>query len=53
MKLKWPIVLAALLVFATPSVATANAGTPLMWATGMHLLFGNLLIACAKARCSP
>lgn len=29
---------------AIPSVAQANAGTPLMWASMLHLLFGNLLI---------
>ncbi|MGJ8657544.1 MAG: hypothetical protein ACSHX6_13930 [Akkermansiaceae bacterium] len=32
-----------LLVFL-PCTASANAGTPLMWATFLHLLFGNALI---------
>ena len=34
--------LAALLL--TPATAQANAGTPLMWATLLHLFIGNLLI---------
>jgi len=29
---------------ALPSVALANAGTPLMWAGMLHLVFGNLVI---------
>lgn len=29
---------------ALPSVAFANAGTPLMWLTGLHLLIGNAVI---------
>jgi len=35
---------AVLLLLAIPSLAQANAGTPLMLATGVHLLFGNLII---------
>jgi hypothetical protein len=31
-------------VAALPSVALANAGTPLMWASMLHLIFGNLII---------
>jgi hypothetical protein len=30
------------------SVAQANAGTPLMWASALHLLFGNLIIGLAE-----
>lgn len=35
---------AVLLLLAGPSLAQANAGTPMMLATGVHLLFGNLII---------
>lgn len=31
-----------------PHVASANAGTPLMWATMFHLAFGNLLIGLGE-----
>lgn len=31
-------------IVALPSAALANAGTPLMWAGMLHLVFGNLLI---------
>jgi hypothetical protein len=31
-------------VTSAPSVALANAGTPLMWATALHLLIGNACI---------
>lgn len=37
----------AALVF-WPMSASANAGTPLMWATEFHLLFGNALIGAAE-----
>ena len=37
----------ALLVTATLP-AYANAGTPLMWATAFHLVFGNLIIGLAE-----
>lgn len=33
-----------LILLVTPSVAFANAGTPLMWAGAFHLLIGNALI---------
>lgn len=32
------------LVLATPAVAWANAGTPLLWAGAFHLVFGNAVI---------
>jgi hypothetical protein len=32
----------------TPSVALANAGTPLMWAGILHLLIGNLVVGVAE-----
>lgn len=38
--------LAALVLW--PMSASANAGTPLMWATMFHLLFGNALIGAAE-----
>ena len=41
-------ILAILLLLAVPSVAEANAGTPLMWASMLHLVFGNLLIGIAE-----
>lgn len=31
-------------VLSAPALALANAGTPLMWAGMLHLMFGNLLI---------
>jgi hypothetical protein len=34
----------ALLLLGLPSVVQANAGTPLMWAGMLHLVFGNLII---------
>jgi hypothetical protein len=37
----------ALLAFL-PAVAYANAGTPLMWATILHLVFGNALIGVGE-----
>ena len=36
--------LVAAVFLGTPSVAHANAGTPLMWATMSHLVFGNAII---------
>ena len=33
-----------LMVVLTPSVAFANVGTALMWASGLHMLFGNILL---------
>jgi hypothetical protein len=40
--------IAALLCLMTPSIALANAGTPLIWAQVFHLLFGNALIGLAE-----
>ena len=37
-------ILIAIIAFGDPSVATANAGTPLMWASALHMLFGNAAI---------
>ena len=37
-------ILTALALLAVPSVAQANAGTPLAWVGMLHLVFGNLLI---------
>jgi hypothetical protein len=31
-------------VLLEPRLASANVGTPLMWAGGLHLVFGNALI---------
>jgi len=42
----WPILLA--LVATLPLTASANAGTPLMWATMLHLVFGNFLIGIGE-----
>ena len=39
-----------LCVLALPMVAMANAGTPLMWAGMLHLLFGNALIGIFEGR---
>lgn len=42
----------ALLIFTTflmPQVASANAGTPLMWASVFHLTLGNLVIGLGEA----
>lgn len=33
-----------LIALGAPAVAQANAGTPLMWLTGLHLVFGNFVI---------
>jgi hypothetical protein len=41
-------ILAGLLLLAIPSVAQANAGTPLMWAGMLHLVFGNLIIGIVE-----
>ncbi len=38
-----------LAILLSPSLALANAGTPLLWATGFHLLFGNALIGVGEA----
>lgn len=38
-----------LVIGLSPSLALANAGTPLLWATGFHLVFGNALIGIGEA----
>ncbi|QIF05080.1 hypothetical protein [Roseimicrobium sp. ORNL1] len=42
------MVLLLLVVALHPATASANAGTPLMWATMWHLVFGNLFIGLAE-----
>ncbi len=41
-------ILTILLLVASPAVAQANAGTPLMWAGMLHLVFGNLIIGLVE-----
>ncbi len=36
--------LVIVVLLSMPSVALANVGTPLMWATMLHLAFGNAFI---------
>jgi len=36
------------LLFLSPAVAYANAGTPLMWAGMLHLVFGNAIIGLCE-----
>lgn len=40
--------LPAILLAFSPAVAYADAGTPLMWASAFHLLFGNFIIGIAE-----
>jgi hypothetical protein len=47
MKHKTPILI-ALLLLPLPSVAYANAGTPLIWAGILHLAVGNLVIGIVE-----
>jgi hypothetical protein len=44
MKRLRPCLLAVIALLSLPSVTFANAGTPLMWATALHLTLGNALI---------
>jgi hypothetical protein len=44
----WKIVLLALVVALHPGTASANAGTPLMWASVFHMAIGNLFIGLAE-----
>jgi hypothetical protein len=37
-----------LVLLFLPSMVLANAGTPLMWAEGLHLVFGNLIIGIGE-----
>ena len=39
---------AACLILTVPSVALANTGTPLVWADGLHLVFGNFFVGCVE-----
>lgn len=43
------IALSTFLLFHSPAAAHANAGTPLMWAGYVHLLFGNILLGLGEA----
>ncbi|MBK8476916.1 MAG: hypothetical protein IPL39_11595 [Opitutaceae bacterium] len=43
---RWMIL--AVLCLVVPSVAWANAGTPLIWAKMLHLLFGNAIIGLGE-----
>jgi len=61
----WSFLFALIVVAVLPSMASANAGTPLMWASMLHLVFGNAAIgfvegllvswifSCAKRRAVP
>jgi hypothetical protein len=40
--------LVLLLLVCLPSRALANAGTPLMWASLLHLVFGNALLGVCE-----
>ncbi len=45
----YPLLFVVLLsILAFPPAASANAGTPLMWAGALHLLFGNALIGLGE-----
>jgi hypothetical protein len=37
-----------LAVLVLPQTASANAGTPLIWGTGLHMLFGNAVIGAVE-----
>ncbi len=41
---RWFILLPVGILAFYPVTASANAGTPLLWATGFHLVFGNAII---------
>lgn len=43
-----PFLLLILFLLILPMFTYANAGTPLMWATGIHLLFGNAIIGIVE-----
>lgn len=42
------LLLVAANLLGLPTAAVANVGTPLMWAEGLHLLFGNLVIGVVE-----
>jgi len=47
--LQWPLRIILVLAFtASPSIAYADAGTPLIWATLFHLLIGNAIIGIGE-----
>ena len=48
MKHRWSLLLSLLGVLAFPQPVWANAGTPLMWAGMLHLVFGNALIGLGE-----
>ncbi|MEN6451800.1 MAG: hypothetical protein ABFC96_15020 [Thermoguttaceae bacterium] len=45
---RWILCLAVLALALYPSMAYANAGTPLMWAGMLHLVFGNFFIGVGE-----
>jgi len=48
MKHRWLLVASLLGILAFPQPVWANAGTPLMWAGPIHLIFGNALIGLGE-----
>lgn len=48
MKQKTWVGLGLLILLGLPCQASANAGTPLMWASALHLVFGNALIGIGE-----
>lgn len=44
MKKTIPVFLPVILLMNLPSICSANAGTPLMWASAFHLVIGNIII---------
>ena len=46
-----PWVIAFPFLLVTSTSALANAGTPLMWAGMLHLVFGNLVIGLGEGQC--
>jgi len=48
MKRRLPLPILVALVALIPQVASANAGTPLMWAGMLHLVFGNAIIGIGE-----
>ena len=47
------IVVFLLVLLGLPSVAMANAGTPLMWVPGIRLIFLNIVIGIAEGLIEP
>ncbi len=46
--MNWRMMFVAVVAAAMPFAAVANAGTPLMWGEGFHLLLGNLFIGLVE-----